>query len=201
MPIDNIGSQKLNVTNLRAIVDRNINSNESESTFIPTGNIRLPAIVHPKSELLLRGEFVSKENGIHYIALALSYYFNKANEKLTEYHEGCKIDVIPTQFESSNLIQGNINSLIAVVGAIVGGGVGSYFTYRYGKRIEEEKAERENKKEMDFNTGIKDLVYHELDMYHVFISGILERFPEDDSRFILIDEPVLSDTLLIVKLL
>ena len=188
---------KLNIIDSNISIDRDVKSNKSMSAFISTDNIKYPITLNPKSELPLGGKFVSKDNGIHYLDLWIYYSMNNTKNKLTEFHEVCKVNVLPLQFDSSSQIQGNINSLIAVVGAIAGGSIGSYFTYRYGRRIEEEKAERENKKVSDLNTKIRELVRSELNVYIVLIGKILEKFPEErNTKFITIDSTAWKNTLL-----
>jgi hypothetical protein len=171
--IQNIGSKIFKINTINIAVDRGIKSNKSLTSFIPTENITYPVMLSPNSELTIKGEFLSKESGIHYIEVELNYPFNDTKKSTIEYYGLCRVDVQGLQpSDSSNLIQGNINSLIAAVGAIVGGIIGSFFTYRYLKQIEIEKANIEKRKEEKSNNSIKEMVRSELKSYKEFMDKV-----------------------------
>lgn len=172
--IENVSPRDINISSAGIMIDRGLGYNKSMTGFLDTTSPEYPYVLNSTTELDLDGEFVSREAGSHYLDLALDYTWSKTkNNQLQEIYEICRIEVVPIKSDSSADIHGSLGAVIAAVGAIAGGSVGSYFTYRYGKRIEDEKAKRENERNKDFNAGIKDMVISELETYSKFVSDIL----------------------------
>jgi hypothetical protein len=84
--------------------------------------------------------------------------------------------------------------------ALVGAFLGSFFTYKYGTKIENEKQKREKQRQKELDERIKALVRYELGVYQTFlrdlnnnsIQVIIGTNPDKDDRRIKDISPVLT---------
>jgi hypothetical protein len=84
-----------------------------------------------------------------------------------------KTSNIEIQLQNSTTGSGDyVTAAIAAIGAISGGGIGSYLTYRYGRTIEQQKEQNEKTRETQFNENIKHMVCFELRRYSDFITSL-----------------------------
>jgi hypothetical protein len=90
--IDNTSNEKLEISNLTLGIDKSVDSNNTSTGFIPSDVLRYPISLLPRQEFNLKGKFVSKDLGFHYLDLVIYYSVNGTASKISE--EVCQMEVI-----------------------------------------------------------------------------------------------------------